>query len=88
MLYPTSYLKSKRFGKVCARITDGRFSGGSWVLSIGYIPEGAEARLMALAEDGDKVKIDIPSIAVGCTTNQPGLIATGTTAAHARALLA
>ena len=29
--------------------------------------------LMALAEHGDRVKIDIPSIAEGCTTNQPGL---------------
>src|SRR3954462_10226473 len=29
MLYPTSYLKSKGLGKVCALITDGRFSGGS-----------------------------------------------------------
>lgn len=28
MLYPTSYLKSKGLGKVCALITDGRFSGG------------------------------------------------------------
>ena len=29
MLYPTSYLKSKGLGKVCALITDGRFSGGT-----------------------------------------------------------
>ena len=29
MLYPTSYLKSRHLGKVCALITDGRFSGGS-----------------------------------------------------------
>ena len=28
MLYPTSYLKSKGLGKVCALVTDGRFSGG------------------------------------------------------------
>ena len=27
MLYPTSYLKSKQLDKVCALITDGRFSG-------------------------------------------------------------
>jgi dihydroxyacid dehydratase/phosphogluconate dehydratase len=42
-------------------------------LSIGHIPEAAEVCLMALAEDGDRIKIDIPSIAEGCTTNQPGL---------------
>ena len=29
MLYPTSYLKSKKLGKACALVTDGRFSGGS-----------------------------------------------------------
>jgi dihydroxy-acid dehydratase len=29
MLYPTSYLKSKDLGKVCALLTDGRFSGGT-----------------------------------------------------------
>ena len=29
MLYPTSYLKSKGLGKVCALLTDGRFSGGT-----------------------------------------------------------
>ena len=36
MLYPTSYLKSKSLGKVCALVTDGRFSGGSSGLSIGH----------------------------------------------------
>ena len=43
MLYPTSYLKSKGLGKVCALVTDGRFSGGSSGLSIGHCsPEAAE----------------------------------------------
>ena len=43
MLYPTSYLKSKGLGKVCALITDGRFSGGTSGLSIGHVsPEAAE----------------------------------------------
>ncbi|MCK5902676.1 MAG: dihydroxy-acid dehydratase, partial [Cocleimonas sp.] len=36
MLYPTSYLKSKGLGNVCALITDGRFSGGTSGLSIGH----------------------------------------------------
>ena len=44
MLYPTSYLKSKKLGTACALVTDGRFSGGSSGLSIGHIsPEAAEA---------------------------------------------
>jgi len=61
MLYPTSYLKSKGLGKVCALVTDGRFSGGSSGLSIGHIsPEAAEGGSLALVEEGDTIEIDIP----------------------------
>jgi dihydroxy-acid dehydratase len=62
MLYPTSYLKSKGLGKVCALITDGRFSGGSSGLSIGHIsPEAAEGGALALVQDGDRIELDIPN---------------------------
>jgi dihydroxy-acid dehydratase len=62
MLYPTSYLKSKGLGKVCALVTDGRFSGGSSGLSIGHLsPEAAEGGPIGLVEDGDIIEIDIPS---------------------------
>src|SRR6202044_2092843 len=62
MLYPTSYIKSKGLGKTCALITDGRFSGGTSGLSIGHIsPEAAEGGLIGLVEEGDRIKIDIPS---------------------------
>jgi dihydroxy-acid dehydratase len=65
MLYPTSYLKSKGLGKVCALITDGRFSGGSTGLSIGHVsPEAAEGGAIALIEDGDLLEIDIPKRAI------------------------
>src|SRR4029453_1759730 len=61
MLYPTSYLKSKGLGKVCALVTDGRFSGGSSGLSIGHVsPEAAEGGTIGLVEDGDRIEIDIP----------------------------
>jgi dihydroxy-acid dehydratase len=61
MLYPTSYLKSKHLGKVCALITDGRFSGGSSGLCIGHIsPEAAEGGSLALVEEGDRIEIGIP----------------------------
>jgi dihydroxy-acid dehydratase len=61
MLYPTSYLKSKGLGKVCALITDGRFSGGTSGLSIGHAsPEAAEGGNIALVEEGDIIDIDIP----------------------------
>ncbi|MBI1196651.1 MAG: dihydroxy-acid dehydratase [Phenylobacterium sp.] len=61
MLYPTSYLKSKGLGKACALITDGRFSGGTSGLSIGHVsPEAAEGGMIALVEDGDLIRINIP----------------------------
>ena len=45
MLYPTSYLKSMGLGKVCALITDGRFSGATSGLSVGHVsPEGSRGR--------------------------------------------
>jgi len=62
MLYPTSYLKSKGLGKVCALVTDGRFSGGTSGLSIGHVsPEAAEGGAIALVEEGDTINIDIPN---------------------------
>jgi len=61
MLYPTSFLKGKGLGKSCALITDGRFSGGTSGLSIGHVsPEAAEGGSIALIEEGDLIKIDIP----------------------------
>lgn len=62
MLYPTSYLKSKDLGKVCALLTDGRFSGGTSGLSIGHAsPEAAAGGNIALVRDGDSIQIDIPN---------------------------
>ncbi|MEY4870766.1 MAG: hypothetical protein RLZZ563_96 [Pseudomonadota bacterium] len=62
MLYPTSYLKSKGLGKVCALLTDGRFSGGTSGLSIGHAsPEAASGGAIGLVKNGDMIDIDIPS---------------------------
>ncbi len=62
MLYPTSYLKSKGLGKVCALITDGRFSGGTSGLSIGHAsPEAANGGTIGLVREGDTIEIDIPN---------------------------
>ncbi|WP_423126500.1 dihydroxy-acid dehydratase [Gaoshiqia sp. Z1-71] len=62
MLYPTSYLKSMKLDKVCALLTDGRFSGGTSGLSIGHVsPEAAAGGAIALVRDGDPVEIDIPA---------------------------
>ncbi len=60
MLYPTSYIKSKRLDKKCALITDGRFSGGTSGLSIGHIsPEAAAGGELALIIEGDTIEINI-----------------------------
>ncbi len=70
MLYPTSYLKSKGLGKVCALVTDGRFSGGTSGLSIGHVsPEAAEGGTIALVEEGDIIEIDIPSRRIHLTVS-------------------
>ncbi|MFR9795254.1 dihydroxy-acid dehydratase [Streptomyces sp. MS06] len=62
MLYPTSYLKGRGLGKACALITDGRFSGGTSGLSLGHAsPEAASGGSIALVEDGDRIRIDIPN---------------------------
>ena len=60
MLYPTSYLKSRRLDKKCALITDGRFSGGTSGLSIGHVsPEAASGGELALIRTGDRIEINI-----------------------------
>ncbi|QQS53050.1 MAG: dihydroxy-acid dehydratase [Candidatus Competibacteraceae bacterium] len=70
MLYPTSYLKSKGLGKVCALVTDGRFSGGTSGLSIGHVsPEAAEGGMIALVEEGDMIEIDIPNRRIHLAVN-------------------
>ncbi|MDK9500034.1 dihydroxy-acid dehydratase [Streptomyces katrae] len=62
MLYPTSFLKGRGLGKVCALVTDGRFSGGTSGLSIGHAsPEAASGGDIAVVRDGDRIRIDIPN---------------------------
>jgi dihydroxy-acid dehydratase len=76
MLYPTSYLKSMKLGKVCALLTDGRFSGGTSGLSIGHVsPEAAEGGAIALVETGDIIAIDIPNRSIELTVTAEELAA-------------
>lgn len=74
MLYPTSYLKSKGLGKVCALLTDGRFSGGTSGLSIGHVsPEAASGGAIALVEPGDIVDINIPERTINLRVDETTL---------------
>ena len=60
MLAPTSLLVGKGLGKKCALITDGRFSGATRGICVGHIcPEAANGGVIALIQNGDKIKIDI-----------------------------
>jgi len=62
MLYPTSYIKSKKLGEKTALLTDGRFSGGTSGLSIGHVsPEAADKGEIGLLQNGDLIEIDIPN---------------------------
>jgi dihydroxy-acid dehydratase len=62
MLYPTSFLKGRGLGAVCALVTDGRFSGGTSGLAIGHVsPEAAAGGAIGLVEEGDLIDIDIPN---------------------------
>lgn len=52
----------KELFESCAVITDGRFSGGSSGLSVGYVsPEAALMGPLGLVRDGDEITIDIPA---------------------------
>ncbi|MEV6107844.1 dihydroxy-acid dehydratase [Streptomyces sp. NPDC051940] len=76
MLYPTSFLKGRGLGKSCALVTDGRFSGGTSGLSIGHAsPEAASGGTIALVEDGDLIRIDIPSRSIELVVPQDVLAA-------------
>lgn len=46
----------------CAIITDGRFSGGTSGLSVGYVsPEAALGSPLSIVRDGDLIVIDVPA---------------------------
>ena len=61
MLNPTSAIAGMGLGSSVALITDGRFSGASRGASIGHVsPEAAEGGSIALVEEGDLIRINIP----------------------------
>lgn len=65
MLNPTSALCGMGLDKSVALITDGRFSGASRGASIGHVsPEAALHGPIGIIEEGDKIKIDIPSYSI------------------------
>lgn len=62
MLTPTSAIAGAGLDKEVALITDGRFSGATRGASIGHVsPEAAAGGLIALVEEGDLIRINIPA---------------------------
>lgn len=62
MLTPTSTVAGMGLDKEVALITDGRFSGATRGASIGHVsPEAAAGGAIALVEEGDLIRIDIPA---------------------------
>ncbi len=61
MLSPTAAIAGMGLSESVALITDGRFSGGTRGPCIGHIsPEAMEGGVIAILEDGDIIRIDIP----------------------------
>ena len=63
MFYTTEAISSDpELGKTIALITDGRFSGASKGPAIGHVsPEAAQGGPIALVEEDDLIRIDIPA---------------------------
>jgi dihydroxy-acid dehydratase len=62
MLSITAAIRGAGLGKEVALITDGRFSGGTTGLCVGHVaPEAVLGGPIALVEDGDPIRIDIPA---------------------------
>ena len=62
MLSPTSAIAGMGLDADVALITDGRFSGATRGAAIGHVsPEAVSGGNIALVEDGDLIKIDIPN---------------------------
>lgn len=62
MLQITAAIKGAGLGKDVLLITDGRFSGGTTGLCIGHVaPESEEGGPIALVEEGDRIRVDVPA---------------------------
>ncbi|MGQ9668537.1 MAG: dihydroxy-acid dehydratase, partial [Anaerolineae bacterium] len=62
MLAPTSNIMGMGLGSSVALVTDGRFSGGTRGACVGHVsPEAAAGGPIALVEQGDMIRLDIPA---------------------------
>lgn len=76
MLNPTSAIAGMGLGSSVALITDGRFSGASRGASIGHVsPEAAVGGPIALVEEGDTIRINIPEMTLELAVSDEELAA-------------
>lgn len=76
MLNPTSAIAGMGLGSSVALITDGRFSGASRGASIGHVsPEAAVGGPIALVEEGDTIRINIPECSLELAVSEEELAA-------------
>ncbi len=74
MLAITGALKGVGRGADCALITDGRFSGGTWGFCIGHVaPEAVDAGPIAFVRDGDRIRIDVPTLSLDLLVDEAEL---------------
>jgi dihydroxy-acid dehydratase len=67
MLGPTAVIYGQGMGERVALITDGRFSGATRGMCVGYVsPEAAAGGPIALLRDGDRVRIDTVARRLDC----------------------
>ena len=74
MLAITGALKGVGRGADVALITDGRFSGGTWGFCIGHVaPEAVDGGPIAFVREGDRIRIDVPSLALDLLVDEAEL---------------
>lgn len=65
MLNPTSAIVGMGLGDSVALVTDGRFSGATRGASVGHVsPEAAAGGTIALVQEGDTIRLDIPNCSI------------------------
>jgi dihydroxy-acid dehydratase len=76
MLAITGAMKGAGRGSDCALITDGRFSGGTWGFCIGHVaPEAVDGGPIAFVRDGDRIRIDVPTLSLDLLVDETELAA-------------
>ena len=70
----TAAVAGSGLGDKIAIVTDGRFSGGTRNLSIGHVsPEAAQGGAIALVQDGDQIRVDLPNRAIDLLVDEAEL---------------